>query len=95
MWSFCCQWALTLVAGGSPVGWLGAVAHVAVAFLDAPPSVVAEAAGAAAVTGATWGHPGGQLGPLLQIEADAVDSQSPDAAHEASLLGRRSSWGGK
>lgn len=80
-----------MVTGGSPVGRLGAVAHVAVALLDAPPSVVAEAAGAAAVAGAAGAHAWRHLCPLLQVKAHAVDGQSPDAAQEASLLGRRSS----
>lgn len=80
-----------MVTGGSPVGGLGAVAHVAVALLDAPPSVVAEAAGAAAVAGTPGAHPRRHLGPLLQVEAHPVDRQSPDAAQEASLLGRRAS----
>lgn len=83
--------ALTLIAGGSSVGGLRAVAHVAVALLDAPPPVVAEAAGAAAVAGTARAHPRRHLGPLLQVQAHAVDGQRPDAAQEASLLGRRSS----
>ncbi len=87
-----CWSALTLVTGGSPIGRLGAVAHVAVALLDAPPSVVAQAAGAAAVAGTTGAHPWRHLGPLLQVKAHAVDGQSPDASQEASLLGRCSSW---
>lgn len=78
-----------MVTGGSAVGRLGAVAHVAIALLDAPPPVVAEAAGAAAVAGAAGTHPGRHLGPLLQVEADAVDGESADAAQEASLLGGR------
>lgn len=82
-----------MVTGGPPVGRLGAVAHVAVALLDAPPSVVAEAGGAAAVAGAAGGHARRHLGPLLQIEAGPVDGQRPDAAQEAPLLGRRSSCG--
>lgn len=77
-----------MVAGGSSVGRLGAVAHVAVALLDAPAPVVAQAAGAAAVAGAAGAHPRRHLGPLLQVEAGAVDGQRPDAAQEASLLGR-------
>lgn len=81
-----------MVTGGPTVGRLGAVAHVAVALLHAPPSVVAQAAGAAAVTRATGAHAGRHPGPLLQVEAHAVDGQRPDAAQEASLLGRRSPW---
>lgn len=77
-----------MVTGGSSVCRLGAVAHVAVALLDTPPSVVAEAAGAAAVAGAAGAHPGRHPRPLLQVKAHAVDGQSPDAAQEASLLGR-------
>lgn len=69
-----------MVTGGPSVGGLRAVAHVAVALLDAPPPVVAQAAGAAAVAGTTGGHPRRHLGPLLQIKAHAVDGQSPDAA---------------
>lgn len=88
-----CWSALTLVAGGSPVGGLGAVAHVAVALLDTPPSVVAEAAGAAAVAGTTGAHAWRHLGPLLQVKAHAVDDQGPDAAQEAPLLGRGPPWG--
>lgn len=80
-----------MVTGGSPVCGLGAVAHVAVALLDTPPSVVAEAAGAAAVAGATRAHSRRHLGPFLQVKAPAVDGQSPDAAQEAPLLGRCSS----
>lgn len=82
--------ALTLVTGGSPVGRLRAVAHVAVALLDAPPAVVAEAAGAAAVSGTAGTHARRHLGPLLQVKAHAVDGQRPDAAQEAPLLRRRS-----
>lgn len=80
---------LTLVAGGSSVGGLGAVTDVAVALLDAPPSVVAEAAGAAAVAGAAGAHPRRHPGPLLQVKAHAVHRQRPEAAQEAPLLGRR------
>lgn len=83
---------LTLVAGSASVGRLGAVAHVAVALFDALAPVVAEAAGAAAVAGAAGAHPRRHLGPLLQVEAHAVDDQSPDAAQEASLLGGCSPW---
>lgn len=78
---------LTLVTCGSSVGGLGTVAHVAVALLDAPPPVVAEAAGAAAVAGAAGAHPRRHPGPLLQVKVHAVDGQRPDAAQEASLLG--------
>lgn len=81
---------LTLVARGAPVGRLGAVAHVAVALLDAAPPVVAQAAGAAAVARAAGADARRHLGPLLQVEAGAVDGQRADAAQEASLLGRRS-----
>lgn len=81
---------LTLVARGAPIGRLGAVAHVAVALLDAAPPVVAEAAGAAAVARAAGADARRHLGPLLQVEAGAVDGQRADAAQEASLLGRRS-----
>lgn len=80
-----------MVTGGSTVGRLRAVAHVAVALLDAPPPVVAEAAGAAAVAGAPGADARRHLRPLLQVQADAVDGQGPDAAQEASLLGRRPS----
>lgn len=52
---------------------------------------MAEAAGAAAVAGAAGAHARGHLGPLLQVQADAVDGQGPDAAQEAPLLGRRAS----
>lgn len=87
-----CFQGLTLVAGGSSVGRLWAVTDVAVAFLHAPPSVVAEAAGSGAVAGTAGAHSRRHLGPLLQIEADTIGGQRPDAAQEASLLGRRSSW---
>lgn len=80
-----------MVTCGSSVGGLGTVAHVAVALLNAPAPVVAEAAGAAAVAGTTGAHPRRHPGPLLQVKAHAVDGQRPDAAQEASLLGRRSS----
>lgn len=83
---------LTLVTGGSSVGGLGAVADVAVALFDAPPSVVAETAGAAAVAGTTRAHPRRHLSPLLQVKAHAVDGQCPDAAQKASLLGCCSPW---
>jgi len=83
-----------LVTGGPAVGRLGAVAHVAVALLHAPPPVVAQAGGAGAVAGAAGGHARRHLGALLQVKVDAVDGQRPDAAQEASLLGRRSSCGG-
>ena len=80
----------TFSAGRAPVGGLGAVADVAAALLDAASPVVAQAAGAAAVTGAAgadaWRHPG----PLLQVKVDAVDGERSDAAQEAPLPGGRS-----
>lgn len=79
-----------MVTGGAPIGRLGAVADVAVALFDTPPPVVAEAAGAAAVAGTTRAHPRRHPGPLLQVKVHAVDRQTPDAAQEAFLLGRRS-----
>lgn len=81
-----------MVTGGSSIGGLGAVADVAVALFDTPPSVVAEAAGAAAVAGTTRAHPRRHLSPLLQVKAHAVDDQSPDAAQKASLLGCCPPW---
>lgn len=84
--------ALTLVTGGPSVGRLRAVAHVTVALLDAPPAVVAEAAGAAAVAGTAGAHARRHPGPLLQVKAHAVDGQRPDAAQEAPLLRRCSPW---
>lgn len=81
---------LTLVARGATVGRLGAVAHVAVALLDAAAPVVAQAAGAAAVARAAGADAGGHLGPLLQVEAGTVDGERADAAQEAPLLGRGS-----
>lgn len=79
---------LTLVAGGPPVGRLRAVADVAVALLDAAPSVVAEAVGAAAVAGTAGAHARRHLGSLLQVKVQSVDRQGSDAAQEASLLRR-------
>lgn len=79
---------LALVTGGSPVGRLGAVADIAVALLDTPPPVVTEAAGAAAVARTTGAHSRRHPGSLLQVEAHAVDRQTPDAAQKAFLLGR-------
>lgn len=78
--------ALTLVTGGSSIGRPRAVTHKAVALLDAPPLVVTEAAGAAAVARTSGAHARCHLGLLLQVEAHAVDVQHPDAAEESTLL---------
>lgn len=78
-----------MVAGGASVGGLRAVADVAIALLNALPSVVAEVAGAAAVAGAAGANSGRHLGPLLQVKTHAVDRQGANAAQEAPLLGRR------
>lgn len=53
---------------------------------------MAQAAGAAAVAGATGAHARRHPGPLLQVEADTVDGQRPDAAQETSLLGCCAPW---
>lgn len=78
--------ALTLVTGGSSVGRVRAVAHKAVALLDAPPPVVTEAAGAAAVARTPGAYAGCHLGLLLQVQAHTIDVQHPDAAEESTLL---------
>ena len=64
---------------------------MAAVLLQTPPSVVAQAAGTAAVARATGAHPWGHLSPLLQVKGHAVDGQGSDAAQEASLSGCRSS----
>lgn len=82
----------TLVADGPPVGRLRAVTDVAIALLDAAPSVVAEAVGAAAVAGTAGAHAWCHLGSFFQVKVHSVDRQGSDAAQEASLLGRCSPW---
>ena len=50
---------------------------------------MAQAAGAAAVTGAAGADARRHPGPLLQVKVDAVDGERSDAAQEAPLPGGR------
>lgn len=76
---------LTFGAEWPVVGRVGAVAQVAVVLLHALPPVPAVHAEAGAVALAAGLHPGRHLGPLLQVQGDAVHPQRPDAAQEAPL----------
>ena len=81
----------TFLAGGPSIRGLGAVTDKSAVLLQTPPSVVAQAAGTAAVTRATRTDPRGHLGPLLQVEGHTVDGESSDAPQETPLSRRRPS----
>ena len=76
---------------GSGVGGGSTVAREAIGFLHAATLVPAEGPVAAAVARAARSDPGGDLGPLLQVQSDTVQLQGADAAQEALLSGRRAS----
>lgn len=78
----------TFFAAGTAVRRLGAVAGETAALLDAASTVVAQAAGAAAVTGTTRTNTRSQLCALLQVIGHAVNDQRSDAAQETSLTGQ-------
>lgn len=80
---------LTSGAERAVVGGGAAVTQVAVVPLHALPSVAAVHPKTGAVALATWLDPGRDLGPLLQVQGDAVHPQGSDAAQEAPLPPRR------
>lgn len=77
--------ALTSGAEGPVVGGVAAVAQVAVVLLHALAAVAAVHPVTGAVALAAGLDAGRHLGPLLQVQGDAVHPQGPDAAQEAPL----------
>lgn len=88
---------LTSGAERAVVGSGRAVTQVAVVLLYALPSVSAVYPETGAVALAAGLDPGRDLGPLLQVEGDAVHSQGADTAEETPLppcstCGARERW---
>lgn len=75
----------TLMTEGSSVGRLTTVTGETLVLLNTSTLILTEGAVAAAVARAAGSHPWGDLGPLLQVQSDAVQLQSTDAAQEALL----------
>lgn len=78
----------TLLTSGAErpvVGRVAAVAQVAVVLLHALAAVAAVHPEAGAVALAAGLDAGRHLGPLLQVQGDAVHPQGPDAAQETPL----------
>lgn len=77
--------ALTSGAEGAVVGGVAAIAQVAVVLLHALAAIAAVHAVTGAVALAAGLDAGRHLGPLLQVQGDAVHPQGPDAAQETPL----------
>ncbi len=86
------QLSCTFVAEGAGEGREAAVAGEAAVILHTAAVILAQAAVAAAVSGTSRRHSGRDLRPLLQIQSLPVQLQRANAAQEALLSGRRSSW---
>ncbi len=82
----------TSMAEGAGEGREAAVAGEAAVILHAAAVILAQAAVAAAVSGTSGRHSGCDLRSLLQIQSLPVQLQRANAAQEALLSGRRSSW---
>lgn len=85
----------TFMAEGAGEGREAAVAGEAAVILHTAAVILTQAAVAAAVSGTSSRHSGRDLRPLLQIQSLPVQLQRANAAQEALLSGRRSSWRGK
>ncbi len=86
------QLSCTFVAEGAGEGREAAVAGEAAVILHTAAVILAQTAVAAAVSGTSRRHSGRDLRPLLQIQSLPVQLQRANAAQEALLSGRRSSW---